>query len=291
VTVPFLSDALGPRSRRRVHVVTIVTGVVLAAVMVRALMLLGDRGQLAADKWRPFTDYRVLRFLLLGLAATLRVAVVAMTLAIAVGGMMALGRLARNGPIRWLSGAYVEIFRAIPVLLFIFFAARGLPQLGVDLSVFWYLVAGLVGYNSAVLGEIFRAGILSLDKGQSEAALAMGLSYWQSMFIVVIPQAVRRMVPAVVTQLVTLLKDTSLGFILPYEELLRRGQLVGEEPGKPLLQSLFVVALIYIAVNLSLSRVAHRLEVRQRKRYRAGVIAVSGLEDLAVVGTAAEPET
>lgn len=290
MTAPIFADALGPRARRRTRVLSVLVSLALGALIVRALVLLSDEGQLASEKWRPLTDYRVLRFLFLGLVATVKVAVVAMTLAMVVGGALALGRLARNGPLRWFTGGYVELFRAIPVLLFIFFSARAMPRLGVELSVFWYLVLGLVAYNGAVLGEIFRAGILSLDRGQSEAASAIGLSYWQGMLIVVIPQAARRMIPAVVTQLVTLLKDTSLGFILPYEELLRRGQLVGEESGKPLLQSLFVVALIYIAVNLALSRLARRLEVRQRRRYRAGAISVSGAEDLAVVGTDADAQ-
>jgi glutamate transport system permease protein len=283
MTAPVLADALGPRARRRAQVISVVAGLGLAAALVGAVGRLADNGQLDADRWRPFTDTAVLRFLVLGLLATLKVAAVAMSLAVAVGAAMALGRLARNGPLRWLSGAYVEVFRALPLLLLIFFSARGLPRLGLDLDVFWYLVLGLVAYNGAVLGEIFRAGILSLERGQTDAALAIGLGYWQTMFLVVVPQAVRRMVPAIVSQLVTLLKDTSLGFVLPYEELLRRGQILGEATGKPLLQALFVVAGMYIVVNLTLSRLARRLEVRQRRRYKAGAITVSGIEDLAVM--------
>ena len=283
MTAPVLADALGPRARRRAQVLSVVAALALAAVAVGAVSRLGDNGQLDADKWRPFTDTAVVRFLLLGLVATLKVAAVAMSLAVLVGAAMALGRLARNAPVRWLSGAYVEVFRALPLLLLIFVSARGTPRLGLDLDVFWYLVLGLVAYNGAVLGEIFRAGILSLERGQTEAALAIGLGYWQTMLLVVVPQAVRRMVPAIVSQLVTLLKDTSLGFVLPYEELLRRGQILGEVTTKPLLQSLFVVAAMYIAVNLTLSRVARRLEVRQRRRYHAGGMAVSGVEDLAVI--------
>jgi glutamate transport system permease protein len=230
-----------------------------------------------------------LRFLLLGLVATLRVAAVSMVLATVVGALMALGRLARSRPIRWLAGVYVEVFRAVPLLLLIYFSARALPRSGVDLDAFWYLVFGLVAYNGAVLGEIFRAGILSLDPGQTEAAYSVGLSYWQTMSSVVVPQAVRRMVPAIVSQLVTLLKDTSLGFVLPYEELLRRGQITGEF-GKNFLQVIMVVALAYIAVNATLSQVARHLEVRQRRRFGAGPLAVAGVEDLARIDAAAVAE-
>jgi glutamate transport system permease protein len=152
----------------------------------------------------------------------------------------------------------------------------------VRLSLFWYLAIGLIVYNGAVLGEIFRAGILSLDRGQSEAAFALGMGYWQAMLLVVIPQAARRMVPAIVSQLVTLLKDTSLGSVIAFEELLRRGRISGEF-FQNTLQSYVVVALMYIAVNFTLSRIARRLEVRQRRRYQAGSISVTGIEDLAVL--------
>jgi glutamate transport system permease protein len=206
--------------------------------------------------------------------------------AMVIGAVMALARLARSWPLRWLGATYVEFFRGMPIFLLVLFSALGLPRYGVRLSLFWYLALGLIVYNGAVLGEIFRAGILSLDRGQSEAAYAIGLGYWQAMLLVVIPQAARRMVPAIVSQLVTLLKDTSLGSVIAFEELLRRGRISGEFYQNTL-QTLFVVALMYIVVNFSLSQVARRLEVRQRRRYQASEIAVTGVEDLAVL--AAQP--
>jgi glutamate transport system permease protein len=283
--VTVLGDALGPRARRRVWVASAVAGVLLLVLLAMAGQRLADKGQLDPDQWRPFTEAAVLRFLWQGLLNTLRAALAAMGLALVVGAFLALGRLARTGPVRWVAGAWVEFFRAVPLLLLIYFAGLGLPKYGIDLPVFWYLVLALVAYNSSVLAEIFRAGILSLDRGQAEAAYAVGLSYWQAMFFVVVPQAVRRMVPAVVSQLVTLLKDTSLGFVITFEELLRRGRINGEFYGNGL-QSLTVVALVYIVVNFTLSRTAHRLEVRQRRRYRAGSINVSGVEDLATMAAA-----
>jgi glutamate transport system permease protein len=288
MTAPVIADALGPRARRRVRVASAVSVLVLAGIVALMIGRLAENEQFDADKWQPFTERGVIRFLWLGLVATLKAAAVAMVLATLLGGLLALGRLARNGPVRWLSGAYVEVFRAVPLLLLILFCDLGLPRLGVELSPFGAVVLGLLAYNGAVLGEIFRAGILSLDRGQTDAALAVGLSYWQTMLRVVIPQAVRRMVPALVSQLVTLLKDTSLGLVVGYEELLRRADILGEYKSGPLLQALFVVALMYIAVNLALSRLANRLEIRQRRRYRAGKISVSGVEDLAVMEAVAE---
>jgi glutamate transport system permease protein len=281
MSAPMFADVLGPRGRRRVWIWSIVAALVVAVPTVVAVRRLQDRGQLEWELWEPLTQWSIVKFLLLGMVATLKVAAVSMVLAMAIGAVMALGRLARNAPLRWLTGVYVEFFRAVPLLLLIYFSARGLPRLDVDVSAFWYLVFGLVAYNSAILAEIFRAGILSLDRGQTEAAFAIGLSYWQAMLLVVVPQAVRRMVPAIVSQLVTLLKDTSLGFVLPYEELLRRGQITGEF-GRNQLQVIVFVALMYIAVNASLSQVARRLEVRQRRRYRADPIEITGVEELTV---------
>jgi len=263
-----------------VLVASIAAAAALAAAAGVAVDRLSDRGQLAEHLWRPLTDDAVLRFLWGGLVNTLQAALVAMAIALVAGAFLALGRLSRNRPVRWLVGAWVEFFRAVPLLLLILFSGLGLPKYGVDLDVFWYLVLALVAYNSAVLAEIFRAGILSLDRGQFEAAYSIGLSYRQAMGSVIVPQAVRRMVPAVVSQLVTLLKDTSLGYVITYEELLRRGRITGEFYRNPL-QGLAFVAVVYIVVNFALSTTARRLEDRQRRRYRAGEIHVAGVEELA----------
>lgn len=276
-----LTDDLGPRGKRRVAIATAASGLLLAMLLVVAYRRVDSRGQLDGDLWRPLVRREVLEFFWEGLLATLRAAAVSMVLAMAVGALLALGRLALNKPVRWVAGAFVEFFRAVPLLLLILFCGLALPKYGLDLPVFWYLVLALVAYNGAVLGEIFRAGILSLESGQTEAAHAIGLTYWQTMRIVVIPQAARRMVPAIVSQLVTLLKDTSLGFVISYEELLRRSRSTGEFFHNPL-QAIAFVGLIYVVVNFALSRLARRLEVRQRRRYRADPIQVAGAEDITV---------
>jgi glutamate transport system permease protein len=273
-----------------VLIASLLSGLVIAAVLTVAALRLSDKGQLDVSKWEPLTRWSVLRFLLGGLVQTLKVAAVAMALAIAIGAVMALARLSSAAFVRWPAVAYIEFFRGVPLLLLILFTAHGLPRYGMHLALFWYLVIALTVYNSAVLAEIFRSGILSLDRGQSEAAFSLGLGYWQTMFSVVIPQAARRMVPAIVSQLVTLLKDTSLGYIIAFEELLRRSQSTGEFFGDPL-QAVAFAAIMYIAVNFTLSRVAQRLEVRQRRRYRAGAISVAGAEDLTIVEARADATT
>jgi glutamate transport system permease protein len=283
VTAPLLSDALGPRGRRRTLIASVVAGVVLLAVVVGVVQRFADEGELDGDLWQPLTDSGTLRFLWGGLLNTLKLASASMVLALMAGGILALGRLALNGPVRWASGVVVEFFRGFPLLLLILFAVFGMNSLGYDLPLFWSVVAALAIYNAAVLAEIFRAGILSLDRGQGEAAKAIGLSYWQAMFSVILPQAVRRMTPAIVSQLVTLLKDTSLAYFVQYEELLRRAQLTGNFD-RNLLQVSIAVALVYITVNFCLGRVARYLEVRQRRRLGAGALTVPGAEELTAAG-------
>lgn len=287
MTAPVLADALGPRARRRTLIASVLTGVALLAVLVVVVQRFADEGELDGDKWSPLLDGPTLRFLLEGLYNTLKLAAASMVIALALGGALALGRLARNGPVRWGAGVVVEFFRGFPLLLLLLFSVFGLRSLGYDLPLFWSVVAALAAYNASVLAEIFRAGILSLDRGQGEAAKAVGLSYWQGMFSVILPQALRRMTPAIVSQLVTLLKDTSLAYFVQYEELLRRAQLTGNF-GRNLLQVSIAVALVYIAVNMCLGRVARSLEVRERRRLGAGAIEVTGAEELAGAGIDAD---
>ncbi len=273
-----LTDALGPRARRRTLVWSIVALVVLALVVVYVLLRLDAAGQLEPELYTALLDPALPSLLGEALLLVLRIAAVSMVFAIAIGLLLALGRLSRSAPVRLLSSGYVEFFRAVPVLMLILFSRFGLPRTGLPtFETETYVILALVVYNSAVLCEIFRAGILSLDRGQSEAAYAVGLSYWQTMRIVILPQAISRMVPALVSQLVTLLKDTSLGYIIGLRELLRVGQSAGEFlDNRP--QMLVLVALIYVAVNFAISRFARWLESRRGRG--APVSVAGGPEDL-----------
>jgi glutamate transport system permease protein len=262
-----LYDAAGPRGRRRILVGSI-AGVALVALLVGvAVARLAANGSLDPELWRVLTQNDLQRLLARGLAATLRAALVAMALAMVVGALLAVGRLSRR---RWLSmpaGAWVELFRGLPLLLLILFLFLGLPAVGVTVSTFWALVGGLTLYNSAVLGEIFRAGVLSLPKGQTEAAYSIGLRRGQTLRLILLPQAVRLMLPALISQLVTLLKDTSLGFVIAYAELLRSGR-NGVEflGGKYSIPIYTAIAVIYIVVNGSLSLLAGWLDRRTRRQ-------------------------
>ena len=287
---PALGDALGPRGRRRVLAASIASGLALAGLLALVLARFADRGQLDRDRWDVLLQADVLRFLAGGLWATLVLFALAGAMTLVLAVLAALGRLTLSAPVRWAAGAYVEVFRALPLLLQILFLYVFLPEAGIDIDPLWVAAIGLALYNGAVTGEIIRAGVLSLERGQAEAARALGLSYWRSMRLVLLPQAARRMIPAGISQMITLLKDTSLAYVVAYEELLRRGRIAGEFAGSPL-QALVLVAAMYIAVNFTLSRIARRLELRQRRRYRAGAITVTGgPEDLVGLGAPGGPD-
>ncbi|WBB70525.1 amino acid ABC transporter permease [Micromonospora sp. WMMD812] len=256
-----LFDEPGPRARRRIRIATVLGAVAVLGGLGWAVHQFASHGELAAERWQPFTTWPIWRYLLDALWSTLLAAAATAVLSGALGLLLALGRLSSRRPVRWLAGAYVEVFRTVPVLLLIYVTLFALPKYGLNFPLFWKLVVPLVVANSAAFAEIFRAGIKALDRGQTEAGLTIGLRRGQVMRLVVLPQAVRQLTPSLVSQLVGLLKDTSLGFVVSYTELLYSGQVLASYTHL-LIQTFLVVALIYLAVNASLSKVARVLQAR-----------------------------
>jgi glutamate transport system permease protein len=268
-----LYDAPGPKARRRILVGSLISAVLVALVIVAIVQRLSDAGQFRSIFWEPFTTAPVQRILWRGLLATLRASAVALVLAILLGLILAAGRLSEH---RWLgqaSGVVVEFFRALPLVLLIFFAFLGLPRLGFEVTAFGALVIGLTLYNGSVLAEIFRAGINAVPPGQAEAAYSIGLRKGAVTRLILVPQAVRIMLPAIVSQMVVLLKDSALGFIVAYPELLRSGRRIYTNIGN-IIPTAIVIAAIYITINLMLTAVATYLERRQRRGGRGRDVAV-----------------
>jgi glutamate transport system permease protein len=265
-----LFDAPGPRARRRTLVWSVVAGLVLLALLVLVVLRLADRGIFDAERWDIFTEDTETWEALIrrGLGATLKAASIAAAIALVAGCLVAVARMSQTRWVRMSAGVLIELFRGLPVVLLMFFSA-----LALDFSIFNAVVFGLVLYNTAVIAEILRAGLASLPAGQREAALAIGLTHGQALRIVLLPQAVRRMLPSLVSQLVVLLKDTSLGYIVGYVELLRVNRELRDFFGSEYIFSLFfVTAFLYIGVNFTLSRVATFLE-RRGSRSAAGGVA------------------
>jgi glutamate transport system permease protein len=290
MTTPVLFDLPGPKARRRIRIGTAVGALVVGAIGALVLVRLAGNGQLEAQRWAVLFDpaSQVPQALGLALLRTLQAAIVGMVLATLLGLLLVVGRLSEHNWIRVLVSTLIEFFRAVPLLVLIFALYFLLPKFGIRLSAFWALVSGLVLYNSAVLAEIFRAGILSVDRGQREAAYGLGMRKTQVMTLVLLPQAIRRMLPVLIAQLIVLLKDTSLGFIVAYAELLRRLQQNTQFFGQRYWFQFFVVgAAIYITVNFTISRVAVWLERRGTKKAAGGVAAA---DEAQIKGTHA-PDT
>ncbi|MCH0564846.1 MULTISPECIES: amino acid ABC transporter permease [unclassified Streptomyces] len=258
-----LFDAPGPRARRRERVLSVVVGLLLAALLAVAVHRFAERGQLDAAKWQPFTAWATWRFLLNGAWYSLLAATGAAAIAGPLGLALAVGRMSDHRAVRWAAGSYVEIMRTVPVLLLIYVTLFALPQYGVNLSLYWKLVAPLALSTAASTAEIFRAGLLSLDRGQREAGLSIGLTPGRTMLLILLPQALRRVVPSLVSQSVGLIKDTSLGYIVSYYELLFSGQVYATY-SHLLIQTFLTVAAIYLVVNGSLSKLGRVLQQRDR---------------------------
>ena len=256
-----LYDLPGPRARRRHLVAGGIGALGVAGVLTLILLELADQGQLDSEVWRFLTVEGTWVAIREGLVNTLKVAVVAIALALGFGALFAVGRLSRRRLLRWPAIAIIEFFRAIPLLLLILFLFLGF---GEEIGRFWSLTLALMLYNGSVLAEIFRAGILSVPRGQAEAAYAIGLSKGQVMRSVLIPQAVRIMLPAIISQSIVALKDSALGLIIAYAELARAGRQIYVFYNNPLAVGL-VIAAIYVIINYSLSRLAVALEARQRR--------------------------
>lgn len=214
---------------------------------------------MAYDKLAPFLDVDIWRFLLGGLLVTIQVAIMAIALSLVAGTLLAVCRLS---PIRALSfpaRAYVETLRSLPPFLVLVYVFFGSHRLGFELPTLIAVVLGLAAYHSAKMAEIVRAGILSIDRGQVEAARSLGLTYRQTMADVVFPQAFRRLLPPLVSELILTVKGTSIGSVLGLNEVLKRGTIMYQFYFNPL-ETLAVVGMLYWLLCYGLSRLGRRLE-------------------------------
>lgn len=270
-----LYDAPGPRSKRRTAIGSIVAGIAILAVLALVALRLAEQGQFDAELWSPWLDPSDEQFVALwslmsdAAVNTLLAAALAMAFSLVIGTLLALSRITAARWYRWAIVGVIELLRGIPVVIAIFFAARVLPQLGLNLSLLWYLVIGLTAYNMVIIAEIVRAGINSIPHGQREAAESLGLRRSQVLAQVLLPQAFRVMLPALISQLVVVLKDTSLGFIISYEETVNTAGIIIQNLSNPI-QTYLIIAVLFIVVNYALSRLAIYVE-RRLSRGKKGV--------------------
>lgn len=271
VRATVLYDVPGPKGIMRNRIYTVITLVVLALAAWWVLSTLGEKGQLDAAKWTPFLEANTWKtYILPGLWGTIKAALTSIVFATIFGVIFGLGRLSESRFVRGFCAVIVEFFRAIPVLLLMIFAYqlfavyKLVPPSGLA---FWAVVLALTLYNGSVIAEILRAGINSLPKGQTEAARALGMSHWQTMWSILLPQSIAAMLPALIAQMVIALKDTALGYQIGYVEVVRSG-IQSASANQNFLASLVVVGVIMIIINYALTMLAERVE-RQLRAGRA----------------------
>jgi len=294
-----LYDAPGPVARRRSRIVSVVGVVLVLALVGYVLYLLGrprvsangavTPGVLDPSRWDILQDLALWRAIGRGWLNTLRAAALASVLAVVVGVLFSFLRTARSRWVRVPTTVVLEFFRGMPVLLMMLFIL-----LVFSTGAFWAVVIALSIYNGALIGEALRAGIASLPKGQREAGLALGLTPTSTRFLIEFPQAFRQMLPIILAQLVVLLKDTSLGYIVGYVELTRQGlTYLGTYYGSRYTFTLFAVVLVvYLVTNLLLSWV---VRIVDRRTGRRGVVrgrgrGTGGLGGPGLLARAGRPE-
>ncbi|WP_312678237.1 amino acid ABC transporter permease [Microbacterium sp.] len=262
-----LYDVPGPRAIVRNRILSVVTVVIVLIILGLIVWRLAATGQFAAQKWYAFTFTKVWLDIGQAMINTLSAFIVAAVGALVLGFVLAIGRLSDHAWVRIPVGWIVEVLRAIPVLIFMFLLYYGLPSVGIKMEPYWAVVIALIVYNGSVLAEVIRAGVESLPRGQYEAGYAIGLRKSGVMRLVLLPQAIRAMMPVIIAQLVVTLKDTALGFIITYEELLFYARFIGSQStyGSPIVPATIIVGAIYIALCLLLSWIANAVEKRTRR--------------------------
>jgi glutamate transport system permease protein len=284
-----LYDEPGPRAKRRILVISVVAALVVVALVVLGIKRLADNDQFASERWSSLLSpgderfNRVWEILWGGIKNTLQAAFFAIIFSVVIGTVLAAVRLSLGRYARLPLVAVIELLRGIPVVIMIFFVWRILPDWGIDLSLIWYLVIGLTLYNSVVISEVVRAGVLSLPRGQTEAGLAVGLTRAQTLRLIQLPQAFRVMLPALISQIVVILKDTSLGFVILFPETLRTANILVQTLRNQL-QMYVVVAAMFILVNYLLGKLAEWVERRLSRTTTGPTGAATPTDAPAVAG-------
>ncbi|MBW3083324.1 amino acid ABC transporter permease [Bifidobacterium phasiani] len=268
-----LFDQPGPKGRRMIRIANWIAGVIFAIVVVLILLRLHNppdgENQLDWELWRPALEGEAWTdFYLPGLWMTIQASIVAVIGSVVFGLVFGVGRLLPNPLARAVSAVVVEFCRAVPVLLMMIFFWRGFAFAGIGNSSYWAVVLALILYNGSVVAELVRSGVGNLPSGQREASLALGLTETQSLMQIEVPQAIFAMLPAAVTQLVVVLKDTALGSIIMYTDLLQESRRLGSMYFN-ILQTLVVAAVIYFVICWLLSRLAEWLPEKMRSRTAA----------------------
>ena len=256
-----LYEAPGPRTKRKIALGTALSAVAVAALVALLIRRFYITGQLAPRYWSFFTQATTWRFLLEGFEGTLKVALSAGAIALVLGLALMLGRISANRVLSGICRAVINFFRGVPSLLLIYFFFLVVPQYGIKMSSFWMLTLPVALAAAGVLAEVFRAGVNAVPKGQVEAAYALGLSPMRTTLKIVLPQAIRFVIPSLISQLVVVVKDTTVAYVVSYPDLMQNARVLITNYDA-LVSVYFTIAVIYILINYAINKasvyVAHR---------------------------------
>lgn len=256
-----LYEAPGPKTRRRVRIGTAISVVLLAILAAFVVRQFYVNDQFNPKYWSFFTRWTTWRFLLRGFLGTIKVAFMAGAIAMALGLLLMLGRISPRKPLTALCHVVTDLFRSLPSLLLIYFFFLVIPKYGLRMPAFWMITLPVGLAASGVLAEVFRAGVNAVPKGQVEAAMSLGMTHGKIVRKIVLPQALKIVIPSLVSQLVVVVKDTTVAYVVSYPDLMQNARVLISNYDA-LVSMYFVVAIIYIAVNYAINQfsiyLAHR---------------------------------
>ena len=257
-----LYEAPGPKTRRRVAIGTAISIALLIAFVAFVIRQFYVNDQLNPRYWSFFLRWTTWRFLFKGLFGTIKVAAMAGVLAIILGLLLMLGRISPNRPPSAACHVVTDLFRSLPSLLLIYFFFLVIPKYGIRMPSFWMITIPVALAASGVLAEVFRAGVNAVPRGQTEAAMSIGMTHGKIIRKIVLPQALRIVIPSLVSQLVVVVKDTTVAYVVSYPDLMQNARVLISNYDA-LVSMYFVVALIYIAINYATNQFSIYLAHRQ----------------------------
>ncbi len=248
-----LYEAPGPKTRRRIVIGTVIASIALVALVAAVAWRFYITGQFAPQYWEFFTKWSTWNYLLAGLLGTFEVALTAGAIALVLGVVFMLGRISKNKVVSTIFRIVIDFFRGVPSLLLIYFFFLVIPAYGIKMSSFWMLALPISLTASGVLAEVFRAGVNAVPAGQREAALSIGMSEGKVMRKIILPQAVRFVIPSLISQLVVVVKDTTVAYVVSYPDMLQNARVLITNYDA-LVSTYFVVAIIYILINFAINQ-------------------------------------
>ena len=250
-----LYEAPGPRTRRLTIIGTTISLVLVAIGLALVVRQFYVTGQLDAKYWSFFAEWSTWRYLLKGFVGTLEVAAMAATISLVLGILLMLGRISSNRLLAIVTRIIIDFFRGVPSLLLIYFFYLVIPQYGIRLPSFWMITLPVALAASGVLAEVFRAGVNAVPKGQTEAALSIGLTPGKTMRKIVLPQALRIVVPSLISQLVVVVKDTTVAYVVSYPDLMQNARVLISNHDS-VVSMYLVAAVIYILINFAINQLS-----------------------------------